>query len=114
AVPADAAQADRAVPASARRAAGRRADRRVRGRDARRRRDPVGGVLMRRVLLVLEPVIWALFSAGMMVGGLLLPAWALVMGVAGPLGIASTASSYDHFYVLASRPVRRLVRLPAA
>jgi len=68
---------------------------------------------MRRVLLVLEPVIWVLFSAGMMVGGLLLPAWALVMGVAGPLGIASTATSYDHFYALASNPLGRLVLLAA-
>ena len=68
---------------------------------------------MRRVLLLLEPIIWALFSAGMMIGGLLLPAWALVMGVAGPLGIAKTATSYDHFYALAANPVGRLVLLAA-
>ena len=68
---------------------------------------------MRRVLLVLEPVIWLQFSAGMMVGGLLLPAWALVMGVAGPLGIAGTETSYDHFYAVASHPLGRLVLLAA-
>ena len=68
---------------------------------------------MRRVLLVLEPVIWGLFSAGMMVGGLLLPAWALVMGVAGPLGIAPTAVTYDHAYAVASHPIGRLVLLAA-
>lgn len=68
---------------------------------------------MRRVLLVLEPIIWGLFSAGMMVGGLLLPAWALVMGVAGPLGIASEAWSYDHFHPLATHPIGRLVLLAA-
>ena len=66
---------------------------------------------MKRMLLALEPVIWLLFSAGMMVGGLLLPAWALVMGVAGPLGIASTATSYDHFYAVASHPLGRLVQI---
>jgi fumarate reductase subunit D len=68
---------------------------------------------MRRVLLVLEPIIWGLFSAGMMVGGLLLPAWALVMGVAGPLGFAPTATSYDHFHAVASHPLGRLVLLAA-
>jgi fumarate reductase subunit D len=68
---------------------------------------------MRRVLLVLEPVIWGLFSAGMMVGGLLLPAWVLVMGVAGPLGIAPTATTYDHAFALASHPLGRLVLLAA-
>ena len=68
---------------------------------------------MRRVLLVLEPILWALFSAGMMVGGLLLPAWALVMGVAGPLCIASTATHYDQAYALASHPLGRLVFLAA-
>jgi fumarate reductase subunit D len=68
---------------------------------------------MRRLLLVLEPIIWALFSAGMMVGGLLLPAWALVMGVAGPLGIASGATSYYQFFALASHPLARLVLLAA-
>jgi fumarate reductase subunit D len=68
---------------------------------------------MRRLMLVLEPVIWGLFSAGMMVGGLLLPAWALVMGVAGPLGIASGATSYDQFSALATHPLARLVLLAA-
>jgi fumarate reductase subunit D len=68
---------------------------------------------MRRVLLVLEPILWGLFSAGMMVGGLLLPAWALVMGVAGPLGIASSATGYDQFFALATHPLGRLALLAA-
>ena len=68
---------------------------------------------MRALMLKLEPVIWLLFSAGMIVGGLVLPAWALVVGVAAPLGLAPAAASYDHLYALASHPLGRLVFLAA-
>ena len=56
---------------------------------------------------MLEPIIWLLFGAGMMVGGLLLPAWALVMGLAEPLGIAlDGALTYDHALRAREPPAR--------
>ncbi len=70
---------------------------------------------MRHLMLKLEPVIWALFSGGMMVGGMLFPAWLLVVGVLYPLGIApADALSYDRMYAIASNPLGRLVFLAGA
>lgn len=65
---------------------------------------------MRRLLLRLEPVIWLLFGAGMMVGGLLYPAWILVFGLAQPLDVLSAhALSYERALALASSLVGRVV-----
>jgi fumarate reductase subunit D len=69
---------------------------------------------VKHLLLKLEPVIWALFGGGMMVGALLYPAYLLVVGVAAPLGIApAEAVSYDRFFALASHPLGRLAFLAA-
>jgi fumarate reductase subunit D len=58
---------------------------------------------VKTLLLRLEPVIWVLFGAGMMVGAFLFPAWLLVVGLAAPLGIApADALSYDRAFALAS------------
>ncbi len=65
-------------------------------------------------MLKLEPIIWLLFGAGMMVGGLLLPAIVLVLGIAGPLGFApAEALSYERIHGLATNPIGRLVCLGA-
>ena len=58
---------------------------------------------MKTLMLKLEPIIWGLFGAGMMVGVLIFPAWLLVGTLAVPLGIApAEALSYDRAYGLAS------------
>ena len=63
---------------------------------------------MRGVLLRLEPIIWGLFGAGMMVGGLLLPAFILVWGLAATLGfVEAGAVSYERVHGLASGVVGR-------
>jgi len=41
---------------------------------------------LKTVLLRLEPVIWLLFGAGIMLGTLLLPGYLLTVGIGGPLG----------------------------
>ena len=65
---------------------------------------------MKTLMLKLEPIIWLLFSGGMMVGGLLFPAFILVVGLAVPLGIAPEGTlSYERAYALASNPIGRLV-----
>ena len=54
-------------------------------------------------MLRLEPIIWLLFGGGMMVGGLLLPAFILVLGIAGPLGLVEPeALSFDRVHGLAA------------
>ena len=69
---------------------------------------------MRDLMLKLEPIIWGLFSGGMMVGAVLFPAWLLVVGIAGPLGVGPDhATSYERMYALASHPLGRLVFLAA-
>ncbi len=62
-------------------------------------------------MLKLEPVIWGLFGAGMMVGVLLFPAWLLVGTLAVPLGIApAEALSHERALALAgSLPGRVLL-----
>ena len=61
-------------------------------------------------MLKLEPVIWALFGAGMMVVALAYPAYVLVVGLAGPLGVLPIdALSYERIHGLASSPIGRLV-----
>ena len=67
---------------------------------------------MRPLLLRLEPVIWLLFGAGIMVGTMLLPAWLLTVGLGGPLGLLPEgALSYDRAHAIASNPIGRLVLL---
>jgi fumarate reductase subunit D len=66
---------------------------------------------MKALMLRLEPVIWLLFGAGMMVGGFILPAFIATVGL-GLLGDAD-AYSYDRMYALISNPIARLVALAA-
>lgn len=66
-------------------------------------------------MLRLEPVIWVLFGAGMMVGGFLLPALILVLGLAGPLGfVPEGALAFERVYGLAASLPGRLVLAAAA
>jgi len=66
---------------------------------------------MKTLMLKLEPVIWLLFGAGMMVGGFVLPAFIATVGL-GLIGEAD-AFSYDRMYALFSNPIARLVALAA-
>ncbi|HEU4428743.1 MAG TPA: fumarate reductase subunit D [Myxococcota bacterium] len=66
---------------------------------------------MKALMLRLEPVIWLLFGAGMMVGGFVLPAFIATVGL-GLVGDAD-AFSYDRMYALLSNPIARLVALAA-
>jgi fumarate reductase subunit D len=66
---------------------------------------------MKTLMLRLEPIIWLLFGAGMMVGGFILPAFIATVGL-GLLGDAD-AYSYDRMYALISNPIARLVALAA-
>jgi fumarate reductase subunit D len=66
---------------------------------------------MKALMLRLEPVIWLLFGAGMMVGGFILPAFIATVGL-GLLGDAD-AYSYDRMYALISNPIARPVALAA-
>jgi len=59
--------------------------------------NPVGQIFLRLLFMLVIPLIFS----------------ALVMGVAGPLGIAPEAASYDHFHAIASHPLGRLVLLAA-
>lgn len=66
-------------------------------------------------MLRMEPVIWVLFGTGMMAAGLLLPAFVLVVGLAGPLGLVpAEALSYERMHGLAAHPLGRLLFLAAA
>lgn len=67
---------------------------------------------MKTLLLRLEPVIWLLFGAGILVGTLLLPGYLLTWGLAGPLGLLPEgALAYDRVHAIASNPLGRLVLL---
>lgn len=67
---------------------------------------------MKTLLLRLEPVIWLLFGAGIMVGTLLLPGYLLTVGIAGPLGLLPEgALAFDRAHAIASNPIGRLVLL---
>lgn len=66
---------------------------------------------MKALMLRLEPLIWLLFGAGMMVGGFILPAWIATVGLG--LGTAEGALSYDRMHALLSGPLGRLVALAA-
>lgn len=67
---------------------------------------------MKTLLLRLEPVIWVLFGAGIMVGTLLLPGYLLTVGLGAPLGLLPEgALSYERAHAIASNPLGRLVLL---
>lgn len=67
---------------------------------------------MKTLLLRLEPVIWLLFGAGILVGTLLLPAYLLTVTLAAPLGMLPwEALSYERALGLATNPIGRLVLL---
>lgn len=67
---------------------------------------------MKTLLLRLEPLIWPLFGAGMMVAALAYPGWLLVVGLAEPLRVLSPdALSYERALGLAAHPIGRLVLL---
>ena len=67
---------------------------------------------MKTLLLRLEPVIWLLFGAGIMVGTLLLPGYLLTIGLGGPLGfLPDGALSFDRAHTIFSNPLGRLVLL---
>ena len=66
---------------------------------------------MKALMLKLEPIIWLLFGAGMMVGGFVLPAFIATVGL-GLVGDAD-AYSYDRMYALLTHPIARGVALAA-
>lgn len=67
---------------------------------------------MKTLLLRIEPVIWVLFGAGILVGTLLLPAYLLTVTLAAPLGwLPAEALSYERAHALAAGPIGRLVLL---
>jgi len=69
-------------------------------------------VAVKGLLLRLEPVIWLLFGAGIMVGTMLLPAYLIAVGLAGPLGLLPEgALAWERAHALASNPIGRLVLL---
>lgn len=67
---------------------------------------------MKTLLLRIEPVIWLLFGAGIMLGTMLLPAYLLTVGLGAPLGyLPEGALSYERAHGIASNPIGRLVLL---
>ncbi len=67
---------------------------------------------MKSLMLKLEPIIWALFGGGMMVGALLLPVFILVVGLGGGFGvIGDEALGYDRIFALVTNPVGSVVAL---
>jgi len=65
---------------------------------------------VKALLVRLEPIIWGLFGGGMMVAALLYPAYLLVFGVAGPMGVLSeSALSYERMAALTGNPIGKLV-----
>ncbi len=67
---------------------------------------------MKTLMLKLEPIIWGLFSGGMMLGGILLPVFILVVALGGGLGmVGGDALGYDRMYALATNPIGTLLLL---
>lgn len=61
---------------------------------------------MKHLLLRLEPVIWLLFGAGIMLGTLLLPGYLVTVGIGGPLGLLPPeALSYERLHGMVSHPI---------
>ncbi len=70
---------------------------------------------MKFLMLKLEPIIWGLFGAGMMIVALLFPAWLLVFGLAGPMDLLSAdALSYERMHALFGHPIGRAIGAAAA
>lgn len=67
---------------------------------------------MKTLLLRLEPVIWLLFGAGIMVGTMLLPAYLLTVTLGAPLGmLPEGALGWERAHAIASNPIGRLILL---
>jgi len=67
---------------------------------------------VRALLLRLEPIIWLLFGAGIMVGTILLPGYLLTVALGAPLGVLpASALSFERAHAIASNPIGRLVLL---
>lgn len=67
---------------------------------------------MRGMLLRLEPVLWLLFGAGIMVGTLLLPGYLLTVTLGAPLGLLPEgALSFERAHAIFSNPLGRLLLL---
>ena len=65
---------------------------------------------MKTLLLKIEPIVWGLFGAGMMVVALLLPGWLAVVAVAGPMDVLSAdALSYERMHGLFGHPIGRAI-----
>ncbi|MCP3986372.1 MAG: fumarate reductase subunit D [bacterium] len=69
---------------------------------------------MKTLMLKLEPVIWMLFSSGMMIGALLLPVFILVVALGGGFGVVGgEALGFDRMVALATHPIGTLIVLAA-
>jgi fumarate reductase subunit D len=67
---------------------------------------------VKHLLLRLEPVVWVLFGAGILLGTLLLPGYLITVTLAGPLGILPDgALGFDRVHAIAASPPGRLVLL---
>jgi len=67
---------------------------------------------MRALLLRLEPIIWLLFGAGILVGTLLLPGYLLTVALGAPLHLLPDgALSFERAHMLGSSLVGRVVLL---
>jgi fumarate reductase subunit D len=67
---------------------------------------------VKALLLRLEPVIWPLFGAGILLGTLLLPAYLLTVGLGAPLGLLPEgALAFERAHAIAANPLGRLVLL---
>ena len=65
---------------------------------------------MKTLLIKLEPIVWVLFGVGMMVVAFLMPAWLLVMGLAGPMGLLTgDALTYERMLGLFGHPLGRVI-----
>jgi fumarate reductase subunit D len=67
---------------------------------------------MRHPMLELEPLIWLLFGAGIMLGTMLLTGWLVVVGLLVPLGIVpADALAFERAHALGSSLFGRAVLL---
>ncbi|MGH0032717.1 MAG: fumarate reductase subunit FrdD [Myxococcota bacterium] len=65
---------------------------------------------MKTLLLKLEPVIWLLFGAGIMVGTMLMTGWTLAVGIAAPLGLgADGALAFERAHALGASLIGRVL-----
>lgn len=65
---------------------------------------------MKHPMLKLEPLIWLLFGAGIMVGTMLMTGWLLVVGIGAPIGaVPADALSYARAHELGASLVGRVV-----